>query len=203
MGIITEISRQRTKNRVNIFVDNEFKSGLDFESAVKFGLKVGKEIDDEYLNKVIEESETNSAFNVSLNFISAVFKSKYEVKQKLLKKGFTENVIERTLKKLEEYHYIDDYEYAKLYINSVSNKSKREISEKLRIKGVSKDIIQELLSEVDDESEESNAFNYAVKYLKNKILDDKTKRNLIANLMRKGYSYDLTIKILSRIEQED
>lgn len=203
MGIITEISPQKTKNRVNIFVDNEFKSGLSVESAVKFCLKKGMSIDDSKLDEIIEESETNSAFNVSLNFISAMPKSKYEVRQKLYKKGFSSSVIDKAILKLEEYHYVDDYEYAKLYISSISNKSKRELSEKLRIKGISKDIISELLDEIDDENEEQNALTYALKYLKNKELNDKTKRNLFANLMRKGYSYDLVSRVFDKIKSED
>ena len=187
----------------SIFVDNEFKSGLSVESAVKFCLKKGMSIDDSKLDEIIEESETNSAFNVSLNFISAMPKSKYEVRQKLYKKGFSSSVIDKAILKLEEYHYVDDYEYAKLYISSISNKSKRELSEKLRIKGISKDIISELLDEIDDENEEQNALTYALKYLKNKELNDKTKRNLFANLMRKGYSYDLVSRVFDKIKSED
>lgn len=200
MGIITEISQQKNKKRVNLFVDNEFRSGLNVETAVKFGLKTGKYIDDVKLDEIIMESETMSAFDVSLNFLSLMPKSEYEVKQKLFKKGFSKIVIESTIEKLREYHYVDDQEYAKLYISSCSKKSKREIENKLRGKGVKKEIIDELLADVDDELEEENAIIFANKYIKNKVLDEKTKRNLIANLVRRGYSYDLAIKVLDKIE---
>jgi len=200
MGIITEISQQKNKKRVNLFVDNEFRSGLNVETAVKFGLKTGRVIDDVKLDEIIMESETMSAFDVSLNFLSLMPKSEYEVKQKLFKKGFSKIVIESTIEKLREYHYVDDQEYAKLYISSCSKKSKREIENKLRGKGVKKEIIDELLADADDELEEEKAIIYANKYIKNKVLDEKTKRNLIANLVRRGYSYDLAIKVLDKIE---
>ena len=203
MGIITEISHQRNKKRVNIFVDNEFKSGLELETAVKFGLKVGKVIDDAELENIIQESETSSAFNVALNFISAMPKSKFEVKQKLKKKEYSNDIIENTILKLEEYNYINDFEYAKMYISSVSKRSKREISQKLRAKGISADIISELLLEIDDESEEKNAQQYALKYMKNKDINEKSKSNLVANLVRKGYSYDLSMNVLNFIISGD
>ena len=58
------------------------------------------------------------------------------------------------------------------------------------------------IEEIDDENEEQNAFAYALKYVKNKNFDDKTKRNLFANLMRKGYSYDLVSRVLNKINGE-
>ena len=152
MGTITEISHQTNKKRVNIFVDNEFKSGLELETAVKFGLKIGKVINDKELDIIIEESETSSAFNVALNFISLMPKSKLEVKQKLKKKEYNENIIQKTILKLEEYNYVNDEEYAKMYINLSTKKSKREITQKLLSKGINKEIILELLSDFNDEN---------------------------------------------------
>ena len=203
MGIITEISNQKHKNRVNIFVDDEFKSGLDVETAVKFCLKVGKEINDVELNNIIIESETNSAFNVALRFLSLTPKSAYEVKQKLIKKGYSDVVISKAIEKLEEYKYIDDEEYSRLYLSSCKNRSKREIENKLRQKGISKEIINILLEDVDDDQEENNAFIYAQKYLKNKQLDEKNKRHLITNLIRKGYSYDIAVKVMNKSCREE
>ena len=166
MGIITEISKQRTRNRVNIFVDNMFKSGLEFETAVKFGLKVGKEVDDDELDQIIIESEVQSAFDVALGFLSLMPKSVLEVKQKLIRKGYSNIVIEKTLQKLEEYHYVDDFEYAKTYVASCLKKSKREIIDKLKKKGVSKLIIEEITNEIDDDFDFERANEYALKYLK-------------------------------------
>ena len=200
MGIITEISQQKNKKRVNIFVDGEFRSGLGIETAIKFGLKSGKVIEDKELEEIIVESETKSAFDVALNYLSLTPKSKYEVKQKLFKKGYSADVIDIALQKLEEYHYIDDESYARVYIDSISKKSKKEIERKLRIKGISKDIIDEIMCNYDDSNEESTATEYAKKYVRNKSIDEKTLKNLIANLMRKGYSYDLSYTIMQKIK---
>ena len=60
--IITEISSQKKKGRYNLFVDGSFYSGVDGETIIKAGLKVGKEVDKQFLEEVILESETRSAF---------------------------------------------------------------------------------------------------------------------------------------------
>ena len=200
MGIITEISQQKNKKRVNIFVDSEFKSGLGVETAIKFGLKTGKEINDKELEQIIIESETHSAFETALKFLSTTPKTKYEIKQKLFKKGFIKDVVENALMKLEEYHYIDDESYVKMYIDSVSKKSKTEIQRNLRAKGIEKEIIDTALLEFDELSEEQNAFDYATKYMKNKIVDTKSLRNLMLNLMRKGYSYEISLKMMQKFQ---
>ena len=201
MGVITQISSQKSKKRVNVFVDNIFKSGLSVETAVKFGLKVGKDINDDELDEIILNSETGVAFDVALNFLSATPKSKYEVRQKLFKKGFSIAVIDKAMEKLEEYHYVDDVEYAKIYISSVSKKSKREIIEKLKKKGVEKQIIDNVIVDIADDMDEKNAGIYARKYLNNKEISQKNINNLISNLVRKGYSYELALSVVERIKQ--
>ena len=196
MGIITEISQQKNKKRINIFVDGEFKSGLGVETAIKFGLKTGKHINDEELEQIILDSESRSAFDTALNFLSLTPKSKFEVKQKLIKKGFLPIVIDHTIKKLEEYHYVDDEAYARMYVESVSKKSKNELQRKLWQKGIEKCIIDSVIDGVDDSCEENNAIEYARKYLRNKESSDKNLKNLLAGLMRKGYSYELSYKVM-------
>ena len=45
MSEITKIEDQKNKKRVNIFVDDAFFCGLHKETAVTFGLKIGKIVD--------------------------------------------------------------------------------------------------------------------------------------------------------------
>jgi len=203
MGKVTKITPQRNKKRVNIFVDNEFKSGLDLETVMKYGLKVNEDIDDDYLDFLIEDSESISAFDTALNFISKTFKTQYEVKKKLYEKGYTTLVVEKTIKKLIDYNYIDDCAYAELYIKSSTKKSKREIENKLKAKGISSEILDSLLLEISDTFEEENATLYAAKYMKNKDWDDKNTRNLISNLIRRGYTYDISVKALNNLKGND
>ena len=63
MAKITKIEGQKNKARVNIFVDEAFFCGLEKETAIIFGLKVGSEVDEGKLSKAIAESETKRAFN--------------------------------------------------------------------------------------------------------------------------------------------
>ena len=62
MPTITKIETQKNKKRVNIFVDGSFFCGLNKETAILFGLKENKEIDEQKLREAAFESEVKSAF---------------------------------------------------------------------------------------------------------------------------------------------
>ena len=54
MSVITKIEQQRNKSRVNIFVDDSFFCGLERETAAVFGLKTGKQVNEEYLKEALK-----------------------------------------------------------------------------------------------------------------------------------------------------
>lgn len=201
MGIITKIEEQKNKNRVNIFVDDSFFCGLEKETAVIFGLKVNKEIDENELSLAIEKSEEKRAFEKSMDYLSKRMHSKFELKDKLLKKGFSNEVVSNTILKLEEYHYVDDDMFARLFIEQNSNLSKRMIFNKLQLKGINKDIIDKNLIEIDSDAEIEKCEVLARKLLKStKIENFNDKQKFVAKLVRRGFSYDTISKVLKNIK---
>ena len=201
MGIITKIEEQKNKNRVNIFVDDSFFCGLEKETAVIFGLKIDKEIDENELSLAIEKSEEKRAFEKSMDYLSKRMHSKFELKDKLLKKGFSNEVVSNTILKLEEYHYVDDDMFARLFIEQNSNLSKRMIFNKLQLKGINKDIIDKNLIEIDSDAEIEKCEVLARKLLKStKIENFNDKQKFVAKLVRRGFSYDTISKVLKIIK---
>ncbi len=186
--IITEISQQRKKGRYNLFVDEVFYSGLGAEAIVKNGLKVGQEITKDKLEEIVSESEERSAFERILTIISKQMQTKFELRQKLLKYGFSESVIQNSIKKAEEYGYVNDGLYAKMVVDAKKSKSKMEVKSFLFKKGVSNNIIQEETEKIDEEQEKENTIKLAEKYMKNKEINQKTLAGLYGFLSRKGFS---------------
>ena len=157
-------------------------------------MKENKEIDEVQLKSAIFESEVKSAFEKSLDYLGRQMYSKKSIFDKLLLKGFSTDVINRTIEKLEEYKYVDDMLYAKQFVQHNTKKSKRILKEKLISKGVDKEIIVDVLENfaVDDELE--ICLYQAQKYIKNKqIKDAKDIQKIYASLARKGFDF-ATIK---------
>lgn len=185
--IVTEINAQKRKGRYNLYVDGTFYSGLDAETIIKAGLKVGSEVDKKTLEEVVLESETRSAFEKLLGLISRQMYSKKDIEKKLTGYGYSMECINRATAKAQEYGYINDELYAKLLVDSKNLKSKREIKNSLFLKGISSNIIDEKLEVIDNEEEKQRAVTIAKKYMKNKEVNEKTMAGLYGYLARRGF----------------
>jgi regulatory protein len=191
MPKITDITFQtKNKSRVNLFVDGEFFSGVSLETVMKYRIKKGDEYDAIELKNIIEQNEKSEALNRATNYLSKTLKTKRQVKDYLIKKGYSEDIVWYCIDKLKEYNYIDDLEYSKRYIeNTAKNQGKRMLEYKLMMKGVKKQDIESAVNDLEINSKE-NAKAVAIKYLKNK---EKTKENLakaFRYILGRGFSYD-------------
>ena len=196
MAVITKIETQKNKSRVNIFVDDSFFCGFNKETAIIFGLKENKQVDEDKLRSAIFESEVKSAFEKSLDIVGRRMHSKKELIDKLAKKGYAEDVCGRVIQKLEEYHYIDDMLFAKQFVSLNQKLSKRILKEKLHLKGVSPDIIQEITAERTNEEEFELCFAQANKYLKSRKVESYQEiAKMQASLARKGFDFDVIKRV--------
>ena len=94
------------------------------------------------------------------------------------------------ISKLKEYSYIDDFEFAKRYIEYNSNhQGKHLLSYKMMMKGVSKQLIESAFEECGVNSKE-NALSVAEKRLKNKEITNELLSKTYRYLISKGFSYD-------------
>lgn len=203
MAVITKIETQKNKSRVNIFVDDSFFCGLNKETAILFGLKENKEIDEDRLKSAIFESEVKSAFEKSLDIVGRRMHSKKELIDKLIKKGYQPEVCEKAIQKLEEYHYIDDALFAKQFVASNKKLSKRILKEKLIFKGVSSDIILEIIEERTPEDEFDLCLAQANKYLKSKQINSyQDLAKMQASLARKGFDFDIIKRVSNAVNQK-
>lgn len=200
--VITEISPQKKKGRYNIYIDGEFFSGIDELALLQAGFKVGKEVTKSELEEKVVETSVRSAFDKIMDLLLYP-QSRRDIFNKLYKKGYSKDVIERAIKKAEEYGYINDSEYAASLVESKRQKSKLELKSELIKKGVSAGIINEALENVSWQDEKERAIEVAQKYMKNKEVSAKTLASLNGYLLRKGFGYDITGEVLKKYKVED
>ena len=204
MAKITAITtQQKNKDRVNLFIDDEFFSGLSLETVMLNRLKVDMEVDSNKLKEIVEQSERTDALNKALNYISKTLKTKIQVKDYLVKKGYSLEVAWYCVDKLKDYKFIDDKEYSKKYIECNSkSQGKRLFSYKLMEKGVRKEDIEKALEESEIDLKEC-AFNTAQKYLKNKEITKEILVKTYRYLIGRGFSYEETDYAISKFKDED
>lgn len=199
---ITNIENQKNKDKFNLFVDGQFYSGIMKETAIANNFFVGKKIEKNVLDKILIESESKMAFGKASDLLATRLHSKDELKLKLIKKGFSKDAINLAINKLEDYGYINDAEFANLFVQSNSKLSKQMLKNKLSTKGISSQIIDDVISSISADDEFENAIRLAEKYLKNKNLDE-CKDKLYAFLARKGFSHSVIKQTILRVANVD
>ncbi|HBO48223.1 MAG TPA: hypothetical protein DD614_00055 [Clostridiales bacterium] len=185
---ITKLEVQKNdKNRVNLYVDDEFYSGIPAELVYLEHLKTGLEIDEKDLKKIIFENEKSKAMSRVTKYIGSSLKTQKQIRDYLRKKEYSDDTIEFVMSKLVEYNYIDDKKYAQAYVLTYGKKyGKLKLISQLKIKGVSEEIIECVLEDNKVDSIES----VASKYLKNKVMSYEVSQKLFRFLYSRGYEFD-------------
>ncbi|MCF8094657.1 MAG: RecX family transcriptional regulator [Desulfobacteraceae bacterium] len=101
------------------------------------------------MNGRICRDESEDAFARSLHYLKYRPRSRREVIEYLEKKGFSETAVFEAISRLEQYRYINDEEFARIWIdNRTRNRPRGEFAlrRELKQKGVSEDIIERMLS---------------------------------------------------------
>lgn len=191
MPKITKLSiQEKNKNRCNVFVDGCFFIALPIELVYKHSLKVGLEIIPREFEQIVFEKERSEALSKATNYVTKTLKTKKQVLEYLLGKGYNQDTVNYCLDKLIEYRLIDDEEYAKRFIESVSKGEGVNLTRyKLMMKGLNKQVIENIYNDAQIDSKE-NAKNLAVKRMKNKEINKENLSKTYRYLISKGFTYD-------------
>ncbi len=203
MPVITAIAPQKKdKQRCNLSIDGRFYCGMQFETVVKFRLKVGMSVSEEELAAMQFESEKQTALDKALTHITATMKTERDVRSFLHKKGYLEDVSDYVVEKMKEYGFLDDAVYAARYAESArGRKGGRLIALELKRKGVPDGDIEAAVGALGDETESARA--QLAKYLRGKDLSDRaTLRRAFSYLLSKGYDADTARAALGGIDED-
>lgn len=202
MSEITSIEPQvKDKARCNVYVDGRFYCGIKLEVAIKYHLKAGMQIEKSRLDEIQLETEKSQALDKAMTHLSASMKTRKQISDFLLKKGYTEAVIDFVLERLEYHKLVDDYAYCRAYVQSVSGKGKRALEADLLKRGADRAAIAEVLEETEENLGEAAAV--LSKYLRGKEF---TKQNLYKGfkyLLSKGYGYETAKNALEEYGEAD
>lgn len=200
---ITKIESQKNKDRVNMYIDNEFAFGLSLELIYKYHLKKGMEIDENFIKNILKHEEQIKANNYALSFLSHRWRTEKEIRNKMSQKGYANEIIDETISYLLNINLIDDRRFAETYTRDKIRLNKLgsiRIKHELYNKGISNEIIDEVISEYcDDEFE--RALEAGKKKISSYKNDDKNAiyRKLGGFLQRKGYSYECVSRVLKEL----
>ncbi|MCD4718442.1 MAG: recombination regulator RecX [Desulfobacula sp.] len=147
-----------------------------------------------------------SPLNFAIKYLSYKPRTIHEMQKYIKKKGFSEDIIEKVIATLLEKNYLNDKDFARLFIESkVRNKpkSKFALQYELKKKGISPSIIDAILEQYNDQALALKAVTPKIKMWKN-LDDEKFKKKMMNYLRYRGFNYDIFISTLNHfIESKD
>ena len=205
---ITNYEKQKhNEEKLNVFVDGEYKFAISINGWTKNLLYVDKEITEKEIEDILEKDKKELALNKAFKIVSNGLKTRKEVEKKLKEKGFEENDINYAIDKIIGYGYINDEYYVKCYIleRAIPNKwGENKILSNLLQKGIDKEIILNGISNyLEDDIEYKNAYAFGIKKYNNvnktKYSAIQIKQKIVSSLIAKGYNYEIANRVLNDI----
>lgn len=160
---ITDLSPQKNNpKRFNLFLDGKFALGVDVDTLVKEGLRIGKTLTEEEWNKLNEEVNKTALYNNALVFLSYRPRSESEVREHIKSKSahkgnkeikpqkISSSIFDDIMNKLKILGLIDDEKFCLWWIeqrNTFRPKGKRLLELELLKKGISKDVIKTVMAD--------------------------------------------------------
>ena len=192
--IITKIEKQKNdEKRYSVFIDGEFAFGMSGEDILYFKLAEGKELNEERYKYIMEYVLYVKAREQAYNYLGYKARTEKELRQKLEKSGYPQDIIEKVTELMKKYNYLNDETYVKSHIKDrirFKPSGKRLLKYELSQKGVSEEVINKVIEETEFDEVEM-AVKVLLKKARGKdISDRKQKEKLYVYLVGKGFDYD-------------
>ena len=206
--IITKVSAQKRPGRYNIFLDGKYAFSAGEKTVAEFVLLKGKELDDEQVEKIRQFDAAAKASDLAAHFLSYEPRTIFEVLQYLKKHEISDEAANSAVNQLNELGYLDDRQYAKLFIKNglrVGSDGPKSLLRKLTQKGVDPEISQTELDEVMDEDwiEVGQRVIKSMIHQAGKLAQRELKRKMKTKLLMHGFDGGISSEIIASLDLED
>jgi regulatory protein len=208
MAKITDIQIQKKdSDRVSVFLDNDFWTGMTRNCFNDLKLKNGQELDQEHIKEIESRVVEDSAFNFALKKLSFRQLSYNELHEKMIDREYSPDIVQQTLQKCIDMNFIDDQQMAE-YITEIQieqGKGKLKIQQYLNKRKIEVDMIQSVLEAAfaDQDLYALAEKALSLKY-QNKQFDRRDQQRAINFLQRQGYSFSIAqIAVAKRALDDD
>lgn len=132
-------------------------------------------------------------------------RSEKEIFERLKKKRFNLEIIQKTLSFLKDKGFVDDKYFTKAWVESRIKKplGLRRLKEELKIKGVAQEIIDSQINESKQDYSESDIVRKIAKDRLQRIKGinpQKAKQRIYAYLLRRGFSPEAAIDAINQLK---
>ena len=214
-GVVTTIAmqaktRRHLGQRANVFIDGKFSFALDVALIKKYQLENGRRIDGVLLSQLLQEDGDAKAYARALHFLSYRRRSIKEVRERLERDEWPDEVIARVLTRLQTEKLLGDETFSSAWVEhrTLSRKPRGAgmLRAELRHKGVARETIDEALPDANAELQNATVAMRAILNSKSRAwstLEAHEKQNkLFAAMQRRGFIYCVAKTAWNQLQEE-
>ena len=207
MPVVTAISEQKRRaNRRNIYLDGAFAFGCNVNVVARFRLREGMALSDEQVIKIQLGGVKQECFDAAMRFLQSRLHSTAEMRRKLMRKQWAEELVDTVLEELARLGYLNDANFAKAKALSCAQHKqhgRRRAMQELMLAGVTRGVADRALGEVYADKADSAAVarKLAIKQSARLQKLDPTvaRRRLAGMLQRRGFDYDSVKPVIDEV----
>jgi regulatory protein len=202
-GPVTGITaRRRERGRYLIAISGVPSFTLSEEILFRAGLQIGDELDAAAITRLLADDDVARATEAALHFLAYRARSEQEVRDRLKRGAFSPEAIDATIVKLNDWHYLDDADFARRWVESRARgkpRGQRLLQQELRQKGIDAETSKQAITDADLD-EVAAATELARKRLSTMSGEDPVaiRRKISAYLARRGFGFDVARKALEQ-----
>ena len=136
-----------------------------------------------------------SLYERAVAYILSMPRTEKQMRQWYARKTQDQALIEADIARLIEYNFINDENYAQMFVEAKKNKmGVGMIRNKLRLNGVNNSVVEIAVADVDNQHD--YALSCVEKYMRTKEKTPENKSKLFRWLLGKGIVYDLCVEVI-------
>lgn len=201
MPTVTLLKPQKNGKRVNVYLDGVFGFGIDLDNLVLSHIKIGTELTDGEVQKIVRKAEFQKTLDKLLKFATFRPRSEKEIDDYLKRKKVHESMWEDLFEKLKHLELLDDAKFAKWWVDqrlAFKKISAKVLKLELFRKGIDREIVENVLEETPiDEEKMARELLEKRAYKWDGLSEREAKQKKFQYLAGKGFDYEIVEKILS------
>ncbi len=205
MKTVTALKEQRRKRqRINVYLDGAFAFSVPRDIIERSGVQVGQALSTSQIEELTRGDLWRRCHDAALLFLSYRPRSEMELKDRLRRRGFSDEILQEVVSWLRGQGLVDDLAFAEFWRDnreSFSPRSQYLLRLELWRKGVDQEVIAQVLQGLD---EDESAYQAARKKVRRQVTADYQwfRRRVGEYLKRRGFGFRVINHTLERLWEE-
>ncbi|HET6568288.1 MAG TPA: RecX family transcriptional regulator [Rhodothermales bacterium] len=202
-------AQQKNPDRVSVFLDRTFAFGVHQDLVLEYGLHVGRMLDEAEQRELESKDEVLRAKSIALNYLAYKPRTEREIRTKLARGGFSEEVADAVVQRLYALHFLDDAAYAHTFVTGrFRNRGygPARIRGDLVKRGVDRHLIDEAIEGGLNPDETREVARAQAEKRWERLTSEpdvlKRRKKLSDFLLRRGFSYDTVREVVEAVSRE-